>query len=525
MASCNCWIKRGIASRLPPLWGDRVTRNLTLLSFLAFYCVLCNIPYWVSTRVLGFSPLGWFCIEYPIVGVVSFFVPRIVTSLLLILFVAADIICGACMTFYVPVREWLENIGVAFASATVHPIYALLLLLLVLITAATAYLFPGKAFTKKQRRLAMVFLLVFSAGISGSDILFIRLTTGHLPATLETLRGTDRLSLSVPRVTRLARVPILRLKRLWDLNAALSASEEKGRTSRLPVPSATAAAIRAAGIFSGESNRPLPNLVVTVVESWGLAGDTALQNALVRPYMQPEVQSKYEVLQGSVPFYGATVAGEARELCGNSIGYYLIRAPAADTRNCLPQRLAALGYDRIALHGMSSLMFDRLVWYRNIGFQEMLFHEQFRKQGLPDCASAFLGTCDASIAAWIGRRLDADNPHPQYIHWMTLNSHLPVPVPSRLPDAAPCSTGDGLEPNTPLCSWYQLIANVHRSIAQVALGPLDRPTVFVLVGDHAPPFGDLALHDRFSQSDVPYVVLVPRSELQPPGRISADAAP
>jgi phosphoglycerol transferase MdoB-like AlkP superfamily enzyme len=305
------------------------------------------------------------------------------------------------------------------------------------------------------------------------------------------------------------------LKRLWDWNASLSAIEEKGRTARSPVPSAAAVAIKASGIFSGENHGELPDIVVTVVESWGVAQDSSLQKAMVEPYLDPELLTKYQVFQGSVPFYGATVAGEARELCGNEIGYYLIRAPASDLKGCLPERLASLGYHRIAVHGMSGLMFDRLIWYRTLGFQELWFQEELKKQGLPNCAGAFQGTCDADIAAWIGRRLEEDNSRPKLIHWVTLNSHLPVPVPSYLRDGAPCTADIGLEPHTALCSWYQLVENVHRSVAQLASGPLGRPTIFVVVGDHAPPFGDPDLRGRFSQSYVPYVVLVPRSEFAP----------
>ena len=84
-------------------------------------------------------------------------------------------------------------------------------------------------------------------------------------------------------------------------------------------------------------------------------------------------------------------------------------------------------------------MFDRLIWYRTLGFQELWFQEELKKQGLPNCASAFLGTCDADVAAWIGRRLEEDTSRPKLIHWMTLNSHLPVPVPSYLRNAAPVS--------------------------------------------------------------------------------------
>jgi phosphoglycerol transferase MdoB-like AlkP superfamily enzyme len=178
----------------------------------------------------------------------------------------------------------------------------------------------------------------------------------------------------------------------------------------------------------------------------------------------------------------------------------------------------------IGIHGMNGHMFDRSTWYSTIGFKERWFHEQLQQLGLPDCNGAFVGTCDADIAAWIGRRLSEDSSRPKFIHWMTLNSHLPVPVPLSLPNAAPCSATLGLQPDSPLCSWYQLVANVHRSVAQLALDPLGRPTVFVIVGDHAPPFGDPSLRDKFSQSDVPYVVLLPRAQHSPPRAMLAHNA-
>jgi phosphoglycerol transferase MdoB-like AlkP superfamily enzyme len=211
-----------------------------------------------------------------------------------------------------------------------------------------------------------------------------------------------------------------------------------------------------------------------------------------------------------VPFNGATVAGEARELCENSFGPHILKASATELHNCLPFRLAALGYHRIALHGMSGHMFDRLKWYGTIGFQEMWFSDQFKQQGLPDCLGAFIGTCDASIAYWMGRRLAQRNVDPDFIHWVTLNSHLPVLVPLPLAVGAPCLPSLSLSPNTPLCSWYQLISNVHQSVVRVAMTDLARPTIFVIVGDHAPPFVDPVLRKSFSRTLVPYVLLLPR---------------
>jgi hypothetical protein len=517
--------KRLIAPMLPYSWATRVTENLSWLCFVAFYCIICNIPYWIAAHEFGFSPLGWFCAQYAAVGLVALFVPRFVTLVWLLALTAADIICGACITYHVPIRECLENIRFAFESSIAHPFRSLSVLLPALLIAATATLLPSKELPKNQRRIAGACLIVFAVVIVGGDALSIRRETGHFPIPFQTRPVRDRLGFGSSNALQLTRVPIVRLSRLWKMDEKLIALEEKGRMARSPVPSAMAVGLDAAGITSGVGNRQLPNLVLVLVESWGLAEDSPLRNAMVQPYSQPELLANYEVLQGSVPFYGATIAGEARELCGNSIGYYLIRAPASDLKNCLPQRLAKLGYDRIAIHGFSRHMYLRSVWYPTIGFQEQWFHEQLQEQGLPDCNGVFVGTCDADIAAWIGRRLDADSSRPKFIHWMTLNSHLPAPVPLSLPNAAPCLAAEGLEPDSELCSWYQLVANVHRSVAQLALDPLSRPTVFVIVGDHAPPFGDPSLRDRFSQSDVPYVVLVPRSAHNPPKSLIAhDAA-
>ncbi len=398
-----------VGSMLPRPRATRLIENFKWLPFVAFYCIICNVPYWIAAREFGFSPLGWFCVTYAAAGLIALFVPRPVTLVLLLGLTAADIICGACMTYYVPVRECLQNIRVAIESSNAHPLCSLLVLSSVLLIAAIVTLLPGKKLPKNQRWPAAACLAAFVVVVLCGDVVSTRLATGYFPAPFGKAPYSDALSFSSrTHATRLARIPLIRLKRLWEMNASLSAFEEKGRTARSPVPSAAAVAVKASGIFSSGNHGELPDIVVTVVESWGVAQDPSFQKAMVAPYLEPELLAKYQVFQGSVPFYGATVAGEARELCGNEIGYYLIRAPASDLKGCLPEKLAPLGYSRIALHGMSGAMFNRRIWYRTLGFQELWFQEQFEKQGLPNCAGTFLGTCDADIAAWIGRRLQED---------------------------------------------------------------------------------------------------------------------
>jgi phosphoglycerol transferase MdoB-like AlkP superfamily enzyme len=153
-------------------------------------------------------------------------------------------------------------------------------------------------------------------------------------------------------------------------------------------------------------------------------------------------------------------------------------------------------------------MFYRSAWYSNLGFDQSWFGPDLNKLGLPNCRGAFPGICDASIASWIGSsRLTVDQP--KFIYWVTLNSHLPVPANPDLHEDAVCTKQPALRNSVALCSWFRLVRTVLQSVQQVALGTTARPTVFVLVGDHAPPFGDPQLRAEFSSTQVPYVKLTP----------------
>jgi phosphoglycerol transferase MdoB-like AlkP superfamily enzyme len=155
-------------------------------------------------------------------------------------------------------------------------------------------------------------------------------------------------------------------------------------------------------------------------------------------------------------------------------------------------------------------MYSRINWYRQAQFNETWFREQLEKQGLPLCGGAFTGICDEPISNWIGNRLSQNRKVPQFIYWVTLNSHLPVPIPNDLSGAPSCSMVKGLLESPEICSWYQLIYNVHRSISQLALREKSGSTIFVIVGDHVPPFSSTQLRGQFSDEVVPYVVLLPK---------------
>jgi phosphoglycerol transferase MdoB-like AlkP superfamily enzyme len=484
--------------------------NRRWLSFVAFYAILANLPFWVACPLIGMLRNGLFCLDFAAAGVLALFVPRIFASAVLFLIIVADLICAISRTYYLPPAECLRNFGALRELSAVRLVILGTVLLIILFLAIISATLPVEKIRGVYRLRAAACLMLFVVVLASADYAMVIWDTGHAPNPLRLVVSSDSVRLSYLQRPRLSRPSLILLVHAEDELFGLRAAARAFPKDAPNVPSAAAAAIRLADPVGIPDRRQKPNLVIILVESWGLANDPSIRGGLVQPYLRPDILARYQLAQGTVPFYGPTIAGEARELCGSRMGFHLLDATRKELQGCLPNELAAQGYYSMALHGMDGHMFNRSEWYGNIGFQEEWFRGQFRQQGLADCPDVFDGTCDAAIAAFIGRRLEAEDSNPNFVYWVTLNSHLPVPTPVPLPDPVPCSVSSNLSQEAALCSWYQLVSNVHLSVAQLALGNLARPTVFAIVGDHAPPFGTPFLRNQFSGSEVPYVLLVPR---------------
>ena len=251
------------------------------------------------------------------------------------------------------------------------------------------------------------------------------------------------------------------------------------------------------------------NVVLVIVESGGMPKEPRWRELIADVFNTEEIWKRYSVETGVVPFSGATVPGEVRELCGISSG--VMERPAVDAlKNCLPNRLRSNGYRTLYTHGFRPEMFDRLSWLPKMGFDETLFHSQLRQSGLPDCGGPFRGTCDAALGQWIGQRLEAEPEQKHFFAFLTLNSHLPVTADEDSSAILGCGTPGAEIEDEASCDLMGLVIRAERSIAEVAVRPNLPPTEFLIVGDHAPPFVRRARREEFSATEVPFVHLVPR---------------
>lgn len=423
---------------------------------------------------------------------------------------------AVCETYYIAPAEVLKNIltfqNFSLARIILIAVSALLSIAVVVLAGFISI----SSVRARDRAKAAACLVLFSAIRISVEFAQAMAGTGQVPNLARGFSAVDTVNADHFRDVRLARLPLrwLLIHELFD--EQVRNGRDRPYSTIVKVPSASAVGMSSAGIVPGYKGQ-MPDLVLIVVESWGLSKESSIGDSIMAPYAHADLLSKYTVLKGTVPFFGATVVGEARELCGTTLGLHILGASKSELKECLPDRLTEMGYRSAALHGMDGHLFDRRTWYSTIGFGEEWFRNQFREKNLPNCAGAMLGTCDAAIANWIGNRLNVLEDHPRFIYWMTLNSHLPVLTPPSLQSPASCSISSSLAQHPALCSWFQLEVNVHDAIYKLAASPHARPTVFVVVGDHAPPYSDLELRNDFSSTVVPYVVLVPNNIAKPRG--------
>ena len=248
------------------------------------------------------------------------------------------------------------------------------------------------------------------------------------------------------------------------------------------------------------------HVMVVMVEAMGLPRDPELRRKQFQRLLQPGVARLYTVETGTTPYYGSTTGGEIRELCGRWGDYPEFEEMERDT-SCLPAQLARKGYRTAAYHSFDGAFFDRTYWYPKVGFQQARFREGLVADGAGVCPGVFPGACDRDVPAILHQRLRRAK-SPQFLYWLTLNSHLPVPNDAALQTDACRDYDFRLAKEHPMiCRLFRLWDDIDQGIARIALDPALPPTDILIVGDHMPPFFDRESRAEFDPERVPWILL------------------
>lgn len=244
---------------------------------------------------------------------------------------------------------------------------------------------------------------------------------------------------------------------------------------------------------------PSGSILIILVESWGLNSDPQLADWLRGKLVNPSILSKWRVQNLTVPFRGATTAGELRILCGLS-GHYS-RLTAAQGQDCLVEKVHKLGFETIAMHGFTGNMFNRISWWPVLGFSKTLFTESIPTI-TPKCGGSFQGLCDNYMLNLAKSELGPR----KLVYLLTLNTHLPLLALPIQQDLIDLCARRGISEN--VCQLTSQLGAVLSTASNVLLSLKDLPYTIV-AGDHSPPF--LVNKDRlaFNQALVPMLVLEP----------------
>lgn len=169
-----------------------------------------------------------------------------------------------------------------------------------------------------------------------------------------------------------------------------------------------------------QANANSDKILLVVNESWGKATNPDIQAALLAPLYEHKQYYDY-IDDGGFDFLGPTVSGELRELCQkNATVMDISKVKDKEFTNCLPMLLREQGYDTYSVHGAAGALYDRARWYPLIGFNHVLFKEDFA--AARDCQS-FSGKCDYDLFDPIADIFA--NKQRVMLYWLTLNTHTP----------------------------------------------------------------------------------------------------
>lgn len=252
-----------------------------------------------------------------------------------------------------------------------------------------------------------------------------------------------------------------------------------------------------------QARRGSGSTVLILAESLGWPRDAEIRSWLFSQLETAALRVRWDMDVDSEPFYGGTVGGEVRVLCGLR-GHYS-RLNETNDAGCLPKVFRDHGVAATAMHGFSAKMFDRGEWWPRVGFDRTDFDTSFVERGHRRCPGAFDGVCDHDVLAAAFARATQGR---QFVYALTINTHLPLPrVEVSQALAAMCARHS--VPRA-ACQLIEAQSRLLRDIGDQLAAVDQGVDVVMVVGDHSPPFYAAADRDVFSASVVPSLRLRPR---------------
>ena len=220
--------------------------------------------------------------------------------------------------------------------------------------------------------------------------------------------------------------------------------------------------------------------LLIVNESFGKPNSEQVLNEILKPLHK--INNKMEFYeQSEISWNSATVYGELRELCRAQPKNLNLKKMTIGFEYCLPNELKKYGYKSFSYHAALGSMYDRNIWYRKVGFNEMKFFES--KNWLNHCYS-FPGGCDTEFYSDIEEKLLSNDK--VFVYWLTLNTHSPYDLRDLKKDVFRCEDYD-IDIESQSCRSFKLQAQFFYNLAELLRKKEMAGVEVFIAGDHTPP--------------------------------------
>ena len=281
---------------------------------------------------------------------------------------------------------------------------------------------------------------------------------------------------------------------LLDMNGKLFNLRSHENTDYIEIQQPSAAMI------SLREEKLSSKVLFIIAESWGQSRNPlVIENQIQALRNSDKIQ---EVRLDAIDAFGVTAFAEFRELCGKIPTKLNLRKIAQSTLGeCLPAKLKKQGYKTVSVHGAHGTMYDRLMWYPVVGFENMVFKEALPFSKEVQCYS-FPGYCDRYLFDVVLNKLTSDEK--VFLYWLTLNSHTPYDrrdIVNYQEDT--CKLLFDKAHSEQLCNYQNLHTQFFEQLAALIEKNSMSGVEVVVVGDHAPIFNDDLSRELFEPKTVP----------------------
>jgi hypothetical protein len=249
--------------------------------------------------------------------------------------------------------------------------------------------------------------------------------------------------------------------------------------------------------------------LLIIVESMGLIDDITKRKEYQKSISDIFHQKHWKTTWGKIQFTGSTTSAELRELLSCTGSYqYFINQKFANNINSIFRIKNKQGYHTNAIHSYKGDMFQRNIWWKNIGIEDVYFRENIQalynyKLKL-NYSTSFISLNDEDAFNFIQAKASKEGK--QFTYLLTVNSHLPFmsnvenPISSHLFDI-----DNEMNLSAEAINQHKRVSNF---LIYVALH-LDSSKFqsILIAGDHMPPFVKKGDRSFYNKDYVPYCIV------------------